>query len=163
LYFARANLIQAAWEADDVARMRELLDQQRPGPGERDLRGFEWYYRDRLSHAELRTVGLGPRVFACPYAALGRDGTRFVAVVQSSQPDRLGRGSFETMLRQWDAATGKELHSVQPPSGNDSWDGANVVMSPDSTRFVRASGDPPRDVAVWDAVSGKKVLGIACS
>jgi WD40 repeat protein len=140
--------------------VRELLDQQRPGAGERDLRGFEWRYWDRLSHAELRTVEFGPRVFACPYAALSSDGRRFATVVMSYRPER--GLSFKTALRVWDTATGKELHSVQPPSGNDSWDGSGIRMSPDGTRFVRASGSPPTDVAVWDAVSGKKLLGIPC-
>jgi WD40 repeat protein/serine/threonine protein kinase len=160
LYFARANLIQAAWEANNIARVRELLEQQRPGAGERDLRGFEWRYWDRLSHAELRTVEFGPRVFACPYTALSSDGRRFATVVMSYRPER--GLSFETALRVWDAATGKELHSVQPPSGNDSWDGSGIRMSPDGTRFVRSSGNPPSDIAVWDAVSGKKLLAIPC-
>jgi WD40 repeat protein/tRNA A-37 threonylcarbamoyl transferase component Bud32 len=56
LYGARANLIQASWEAHAVTRLRELLDEQKPRSGERDLRGFEWHYWDRRAHAEL-TVG----------------------------------------------------------------------------------------------------------
>jgi serine/threonine protein kinase/WD40 repeat protein len=56
LYAARSNLIQSAWEAPGVARMRELLDEQKPHDGERDLRGFEWHYWDRRANAEL-TVG----------------------------------------------------------------------------------------------------------
>jgi WD40 repeat protein len=53
LYAARSNLIQAAWESHNVARVRELLAEQRPGDGERDRRGFEWHYWDRRANAEL--------------------------------------------------------------------------------------------------------------
>jgi serine/threonine protein kinase/WD40 repeat protein len=60
LYAARANLIQAAWEADGIARMRELLEEQKPRDGRRDLRGFEWHYWDRLAHAELTTGPYAP-------------------------------------------------------------------------------------------------------
>ncbi len=56
LYAARSNLIQSAWDAPGVARMRELLAEQKPRPGERDRRGFEWHYWDRRANAEL-TVG----------------------------------------------------------------------------------------------------------
>ena len=56
LYAVRFNLLQSAWEEPGVARMRELLDEQKPHEGERDLRGFEWHYWDRRANAEL-TVG----------------------------------------------------------------------------------------------------------
>ena len=45
------NLAQHAWEAGGIRRVLELLEQHRPKPGESDLRGFEWYYLDRLCHA----------------------------------------------------------------------------------------------------------------
>ena len=56
LYAAHMNLAQHAWEAGGIERVRELLEQHRPKPGETDLRGFEWYYLYRLCHAELLTL-----------------------------------------------------------------------------------------------------------
>jgi serine/threonine protein kinase/WD40 repeat protein len=56
LYYARSSLLQHAWVVNDMPRVLELLDQQRPGPGERDLRGFEWYYLDRQCHLDLLTL-----------------------------------------------------------------------------------------------------------
>jgi WD40 repeat protein len=158
MYAARMNMIQAAWEADNIARVHDLLLQQRPNGDERDLRGFEWHYWNRLSHAELRTIELGPNVVACASAALSSDGSRFAAVVMSSGPDK--KGSFETRLRMWETGTGKELYSIEPPSGEDSWSLGDIAMSPDGTRFVRANAEPPRNIAVWDAVTGKKLLAI---
>src|SRR5262249_18571156 len=52
LYVADLRLVQQAWEQGQPGRARELLDAQRPEhTGGADLRGFEWYYWDRLSRA----------------------------------------------------------------------------------------------------------------
>jgi serine/threonine protein kinase len=56
LYTAHMNLAQHAWEQAGVARVLELLEQQRPKPGEPDLRGFEWHYLHRLCQADLLTL-----------------------------------------------------------------------------------------------------------
>jgi hypothetical protein len=39
VYATRANLALAAWDANDVDRLRSLLDLLQPTPGEPDLRG----------------------------------------------------------------------------------------------------------------------------
>jgi hypothetical protein len=59
LYVADMNLAQHAWEAGGPERVRRLLERHRPKPGETDLRGFEWRYLYRLSHAELLTLKPG--------------------------------------------------------------------------------------------------------
>ena len=56
LYASNMNLARHAWDEAAVSRVRELLDAHRPKPGEPDLRGFEWHYLHRLSHAELMTL-----------------------------------------------------------------------------------------------------------
>jgi hypothetical protein len=43
-YASQMNLAMQAWEAGQPARVLELLEGQRPRPGEPDLRTFEWYY-----------------------------------------------------------------------------------------------------------------------
>ena len=43
LYVAQMNLIQQAWEIGDGGRVRELLNAQRPMPGQDDLRSFDVY------------------------------------------------------------------------------------------------------------------------
>src|SRR5262249_25045595 len=42
------NLAQVAHTEQRVGRLREPLDDLRPGPREADLRGFEWHYLHRL-------------------------------------------------------------------------------------------------------------------
>jgi WD40 repeat protein len=44
LYAAQMNRAQQAWAARDLPQVRELLQAQKPRPGEEDLRGFEWRY-----------------------------------------------------------------------------------------------------------------------
>lgn len=48
LYTAQFFLIGQAWESGDLATVRQLLEAQVPGPGEEDLRSFEWYYFNGL-------------------------------------------------------------------------------------------------------------------
>jgi WD40 repeat protein/serine/threonine protein kinase len=59
LYAAHINVAQHAWDAGNIRRVRELLEEHLPKPGESDLRGFEWHYLHRLCHAELFTLQAG--------------------------------------------------------------------------------------------------------
>jgi eukaryotic-like serine/threonine-protein kinase len=78
LYVARLNLAQTAWETGNVRRVSELLDLYRqPQPGSKDLRGWEWYYQDRLCHENSRTLkGHGDDVRG---VAFSPDGTRLAS------------------------------------------------------------------------------------
>ena len=51
LYATSSNLAMAAWEANDIRRLRFLLDLMKPREDEPDLRGWEWHYLNRLAHA----------------------------------------------------------------------------------------------------------------
>src|SRR5262249_7813999 len=41
--------VSRLWRDGGHIQVRRLLDALRPGPGEPDLRGWEWHYQDRLS------------------------------------------------------------------------------------------------------------------
>ena len=43
-YASDMNLLQQALAVDDLARAQDLLNRQRPQPGQQDLRGWEWRY-----------------------------------------------------------------------------------------------------------------------
>jgi len=43
-YAADLNLVQAALEKGDIGGALEVLNRQRPSPGQKDLRGWEWRY-----------------------------------------------------------------------------------------------------------------------
>ncbi len=57
-YDSDMNLVQTAWDASNVYRVRDLLNAHRPQPGEADLRGFEWHYWNRMTHSEMRSLKL---------------------------------------------------------------------------------------------------------
>jgi WD40 repeat protein len=73
LYAARMALAQHAWGDSEVGRAAQLVDLCRPAPGERDLRGWEWYYLDRLCRSEkLNLKGHDGPVFAVAYSPDGK-------------------------------------------------------------------------------------------
>ena len=55
-YIAHMNLAQHEWDDTHVARVLDLLEDERPREGETDLRGFEWFYLNRLCHSDFRTL-----------------------------------------------------------------------------------------------------------
>jgi WD40 repeat protein len=51
-YAATINLAHQAWKESNLGRLRRLLAQARPKPGEEDLRGWEWRYLWGLSRGD---------------------------------------------------------------------------------------------------------------
>lgn len=138
LYAAHINLAQQAWDKGGAERTHHLLEQHRPRPGETDLRGFEWYYLFRLSHADLVTVIKGHT-----------DTVR--AVAYSLDGKRLASVSNDNTVKLWDALTGKELLTLQ---GHTSAVSA-VAFSPDGKRLASASWGM---LKLWDVANGQEVL-----
>ncbi|HSA02993.1 MAG TPA: protein kinase, partial [Candidatus Paceibacterota bacterium] len=51
-YAANINLAHQAWKESNLGRVRRLLAQTRPRPGQEDLRGWEWRYLWGLSQSD---------------------------------------------------------------------------------------------------------------
>jgi WD40 repeat protein/serine/threonine protein kinase len=158
LYAAHMNLIQAAWDADNLGRVLELLEQHRPSPGEPDNRGFEWRYWQRQCHPELSTVKLDQPLRG--HAVLSRDG-KLIACLQPGSPS--------IVVRLWDATNGKVLRTwtLDPVRGTfPNWLG----FSPDSKqlmiawRFITSGLQPPPDqneaIKILDVATGKEIRAI---
>jgi WD40 repeat protein len=141
LYVAHINLAQRAWEDAQVGRARELLERETPGrTGGHDFRGFEWHYLDRLCHPETLTLQFDGQT---PHSvAFSPDGTRVAAA---------GTGG---MVKVWDPATGKEVHSLRGHSEPI----YGVAFNLRGTRLATANGDGA--VKLWDPVSGKELLNL---
>jgi serine/threonine protein kinase len=153
LYRSNLNLLQAAWEANNTSRVLELLQATRPGPDEKDLRGFEWYYWDRLCHAEVRTMkfdfgppSLQPRGDVVAFSA---NGDRCAALALS------GSGTSNVRVKVWDTRDGREVWSF-PLDGP----GVNrVALSGNGHRLAVAFIPIPNEatnegkVVVWDIAS----------
>src|SRR5204863_8480216 len=95
---AHINLAQNAWDSDGAHRVRNLLAQHEPNADETDLRGFEWHYLHRLSHAEVLTL-LGHTFFATD-------------VAYSPDGQRLASTSSDGTVRVWSAKTGQQILSL---------------------------------------------------
>jgi WD40 repeat protein len=133
-YAASLNLMQPAWDAGDVGRLRELLAATEAHPN----RGFEWFYWQRLCHLEQ-------------HALMGhRGGVRSVAYSPDGQ--RLATASWDMTARVWDAATGRALLTLKGhASGVHS-----VAWSPDGLRLATGSADGT--AKVWPAAGGRELL-----
>jgi serine/threonine protein kinase len=138
LYVARMNLAQIDWDNANLGRLLELLEPYRhPPTGKRDLRGWEWYFQDRLCHADLRTL---------------KGHTSWVRSVAFS-PDGswLASGSHDGTIKIWDTASGRELRSLKGHIDEVYC----VAVSPDGSRL--ASGSEDKTIKVWDAASGQEL------
>ncbi len=99
LYVANMNLAQAAWEQNNVTRVRQLLEQTATVPE----RGFEWYYWQRQLHTSLATLrGHNEPIHTVAFSPDG---------------DRIVTGSADNTAKVWDAHTGAELLTLKGPAG----------------------------------------------
>jgi Flp pilus assembly protein TadD len=138
-YIAQMNLVQREYDANNIPRVRELLDDQIPkGLDAPDWRGFEWHYWHRLSHRERLTLQ-------------GHTGV-VDAVAFSGDGRRLASASRDGTVKVWEAATGQEALTLQGHAGRVS----GVAFSADGRRLASASTD--WTVKVWDGATGREAL-----
>src|SRR5262249_47641075 len=134
------QMLPLAFEANNVAEVKRLLDRHVPQPGQTDRRGFEWFYWGRLLHADLRTDRL-PDAGASPGFrawAASPDGSR---VARFMVP--LGAAAGPPTLIVWDVASRqvvlrhrlpvqkfvKQSYSgATPKAALLSWDGKRVAV-----------------------------------
>jgi WD40 repeat protein/serine/threonine protein kinase len=157
LYASNMQLAQAAWEANNVTQVLDLLKRERPGPGEDDLRGFEWHYWQRQCRTEIRSVR-----FPVPlgfFASLSPDGQRFVYPLRKEMS-----GGKDLTIRTWDTDTARELASVVPFPGEGLSTFGRPVFSADGRYLALAAGRLAgrRDgrLKVWDSRTGHDVLNL---
>ncbi|NIP27575.1 MAG: protein kinase [Phycisphaerae bacterium] len=181
LYVARMHLGGQYWEAGQIASLSQMLDNCVPETGQRDLRGWEWYYLLSLCHQDLATLCGGTP--AVRRVAWSPDSSRIVAgnsdntaIVWDipSQTERLvlkghtgevmaaawspdgatiATGSGDRTIKLWDAHTGKEMATLT--GHNDRV--ASVVWTPDGTRLASA-GWTDQTVRIWDVRAGKEQM-----
>ena len=116
-YAAKLNLAERDWHDANVSQVRRQLDETQPPRGKSDLRGFEWYYLDRLCHS----AGTGAH----------RPGDVVSSLAYSPDGRRLASGSRDHTITLWDTATGQAIRKMiagpaglcrrLPPGRQDRW------------------------------------------
>lgn len=142
VYASLMAQIPEAWKRGDIALVHRILETFIPDAekkDEPDLRGVEWHYYWDKSH--------GSRLTLHGHASALR-------IVRFSPNGKyIASGSFDPVVRLWEAATGKELHGFSVDSAVDS-----LAFSPDGTLLLTASMNG--GVRVWDLEKRAKIEDI---
>jgi WD40 repeat protein len=139
LYAGKLNLAQQVWEGGNSRNTRralEILEEQKPKPGQEDLRSFEWYYLWRLYHTSSPSLEQETAITAVAFSPDGR---------------RIITGNRANIARVWDVETKKQLFTIK---GHTGWVFA-VAVSPDGK--VLATGSADGTVKLWDIVTGQEL------
>ncbi len=152
LYIARIGQAEGALRLYDAATARGLLDQCRPGPGEPDRRGWEWYYLDQWCNPELRRIAL-PSDAQSQSVAVSPDG-RLLAV-GCSAPFSLGTSESPPVPAYViSLPDGQVLHEL---GGHRRFVHA-VTFRPDG-KWLATLGDEGT-IRVWDTGSGHELRAL---
>jgi WD40 repeat protein len=114
-YDAEIQLAAAAWESEDIQHLVGILERLRPRKGERDLRGFEWYYLWRAWQSGRRLSLRNP-------PAPGERQPPFQGVVEqvmALSPDGkvVACLGLDGKIRLWDLASGQRVGTFAAPVG----------------------------------------------
>ena len=145
------NLARVAWDENNLALNHELLEKSRPRAGEPDLRGFEWYYLDRLARGgQLRIDAHAGGVNSVAFMP---DGKRLISagIAEPLRRLRASKGAAGAVSL-WDAATGRPIPLELDGSADKV---AAVALSPDGKRLAASRRD--HAVLLWDLATGRPV------
>jgi WD40 repeat protein/serine/threonine protein kinase len=149
-YIADINLAQHAWEANNLVRTRQLLEQHRPKPGEDDLRGFEWHYLERLFHRDLLTIKAHAGLVSV--VAFSPDGKRLFSCGKARPRHGMERGSdLPGEIKLWDAATGQRVDLALDGSTDAV---ARIALSADGTYLGATCG--LKGIQVWNLATRQR-------
>jgi WD40 repeat protein/tRNA A-37 threonylcarbamoyl transferase component Bud32 len=135
-YVSEFRLAFRTWQDGNTDLVRQYLDQLAPASEDSDdLRGFEWYYLQRLCHLELQ--------------ALPRETASVLGVAFSPDGTLLASCGVDKTVKIWDCPTWRVLRTLTGHSEMV----LSVAYSPDGRLLASASAD--KTVRLWDALTGE--------
>lgn len=152
LYDRQMGIAQQEWEAANVDRVNELLQETIPKPEQLDLRGFEWYQLWRETHPDAPRRKEEYPIIAL---SLGPSGGSLVAAELLASREKTNI----LLLKIFDLRSKSELRSFQIPYDT----GFDLIgFMPDARQAVIADpySDSPGGLAtatLWDLISGRPV------
>jgi WD40 repeat protein len=135
-YAASLNLAERDWRDANIEQVERHLEETRPPAGKSDLRGFEWYYLDRLANSHGRTLeGHRKSLASVAYSGDGR---------------RIASASEDGIIKLWDAPTGELIHTMVCDAQVKA-----VALSPDGKTLASAGRD--QAVTLRDTATGQVI------
>ncbi len=165
LYVSQMNHASVALSEGRIAHVLEILEETTPKPGEPDLRGWEWYYLDRLTRPMGRSFSL-PGV-GSPTGEGQDPSLQARPVVFSADGSRVACTNLETggyRFQVSDVATGRVIARL-PASGPPLAIAALIfnysslpqpILSSDG-RTLAAWTDSSTRVKAWEVDSGREL------
>lgn len=149
LYGAHMKLAQIAWDDSRPGEIVRLLDLYRPAiasaAGDTDLRGFEWYYWDRLtSRSNESVLNAGDPASESEPLTLKSNAGGIRSVAFSPDGKSLASASQSGAIKIWDPATGLLKLSVGDRQGDrlGSWSETSRSSYGPASSTSRSSDGP---------------------
>jgi WD40 repeat protein len=182
-YALDANVSMLAWQMGDAFPVKKFLEHYRPkNNSDTDLRGFEWYYLNRLCRPEIQSTLLGRPVQGVTLfaggdgIAYGQDNNVCFHVPNRIVAPRVGQGHTNTVMG---VATNPKTGDIASASRDGTvriWNPGNstskqilrgkveevfgVVYTPDGKTLISWGGSHSGlmrrgEMVMWDVESGK--------
>src|SRR5262249_33973895 len=139
LYFQRIKTAARELTAKNLGRTEQSLDECIPGPGEPDLRGWEWHYLKRRRYQEPHEL---------------RDRYVVLSVAWSPNGLYMASGGLDGTVAVWNSHTWKPVYSWKRGDKGHANHVYGLAFSPDS-RYLATAGDDCK-VFVWDLTDGSR-------
>lgn len=142
-YAGDMRLIDSSWNKVPYPQLKAILDRQVPPAGERDLRGFEWwFYANHLA-------------MDYPRRLIGRHEGGVNAVAIAPAGDRAASAGNDGIIKLWrvaDWALVAELSDHAPNCVND------LAFSPDGRLLASAANDPV--IRLWNVARQERLQAL---